>query len=166
VVSSLRQLLNEPTTRELDALFVATPVLSAQIRPVMAYYHTAALPLYTVAAAYDAAAADITHQDQNGLRFCDQPWIVLGGWPEQDELYASSRPGSSYDRLYGFGGDAYSLVKALYRGGSIDLAGRTGHLGIGADGRVQRDFSCVELRNGHPEVLAAPGNVPAATPGT
>ena len=164
VVSGIRKLLADPASQQLDALFLATPALSTQVHPTMAYYHTLRLPLYTLASAYDASAAEIVHQDQNGMRFCDLPWVVKGGWPEQDGLPPMP---ANYDRLYAFGGDAYTLIKALYRDPAhIDLAGRSGHMTVDGAGRIRREPSCVELDDGHPQVLAAPGNVANPAPGT
>ena len=167
VVSGIRKLMTDPATAQLDALFLATPGLSTQVHPTIAYYHTVQLPLYTLSTAYDASAAAITHQDQDGMRFCDLPWVVLGGWPEQSGLYADGRLPSSYDRLYGFGGDAYTLIKAIYRNPAhVDMAGRSGHLSLGDRGRIQREPSCVELDDGHTQVLAAPGGVATPAAGT
>lgn len=166
-VSNIHRLLGDPASQQLDALFLASPALSTQLRPTMSYYHTLELPYYSLASAYDASAPDINHQDQNGMRFCDQPWIVQGGWPEQEALYSSGRTPSNYDRLYAFGGDAYGLIKTLYRTPDhADLAGRSGHLSLGDGGRIQRQPSCVELHDGHPQVLIAPGGLAPATSGT
>lgn len=167
VVAGLRKLLSDPASARLDALFVATPALTTQLTPTMSYYHTPRLPFYSLASAYDAAAPAIVHQDQSGMRFCDQPWIVQGGWPEQAELYGDNRAPSNYDRLYAFGGDAYTAIKTLlHQPGQLDVAARSGHLTLSADGRIQRDPVCVEYTDGHPQLIAPAGDVAAPAAGT
>lgn len=165
VTAGIKQLLADPESKKLDALFLASPGLSKQVRPALNYYY-GKLPLYTLSPAFDASESAVQRQDLNGLRFCDQPWVVSGGFPEQEALYASfGRPTSNYDRLYAFGADAYSLIKDIYRNrNEVELAGRSGHLHLDGGSRIQRELSCVEIREGNAEVIDLAGGLAPAAP--
>ncbi len=157
ITAAVKQFLAEQKLHGAQALFLATPQLARQVRPALDYYYARDLPLYTLASAYDASEALVNRQDLNGVRLCDQPWIVQGGWPEQAELYSpQQRPRSSYDRLYAFGADAYNSIQALYLArDTLSLEGRSGRLSLNDKGQLQRAMSCVEIRHGSPEPLAS-----------
>lgn len=168
VAKAIKQFVAGGETQGIDAIFLASPQLATQVRPSFNYYGARQLPVYTLSTAYDASQNDTQRLDLNGVRFCDAPWIVKGGWPGQDDLYeAAGRPASNFDRLYAFGGDAYGLINAVYENhGEVTLDGRSGRLNVNGDGRVRRELSCVEVKDGHTEVLAAPGGVAAPASGT
>lgn len=132
-----------------DALLLASPALAQQVRPALAYYRST-LPLYSLAAAWEPAADASALNDLEGLRFCDQPWMIEAPRPEQEALYAAlPRPASSYDRLYAFGADAWTLARAWQplQDGEV-LALRTGLLRLEDDHNLHRQPTCAEVRNG------------------
>lgn len=161
VSAAVRQMLAENKGKRIDAIFLATPGLSKQVRPSLNYYYARQLPLYTLSSSYDVNESAVQRQDLNGIRFCDQPWIIDGGWPEQETLYTTfGRPASSFDRLYAFGGDAYALAKSLYQQpAQLDLKGRSGQLKASENGWILRDLSCVEVRDGNAETLSTTGKL-------
>lgn len=132
-----------------DALVLATPALAQQVRPALAYYRSS-LPLYSLAAAWEPGGDASALYDLEGMRFCDQPWMLEAARPEQEALYAAlPRPGSSYDRLYAFGADAWTLARswqALQAGASLPL--RTGLLRLEDGHTLHRQPTCAEVRNG------------------
>lgn len=132
-----------------DALFLASPALARQVQPALTYYRSS-LPLYSLAAAWDPTADASGVNDLDGLRICDQPWMLEAPRPEQEALYAAlPRPAASYDRLYAFGADAWTLARAwpsLQDGASLPL--RTGLLRLDAGNALRRVPTCAEVRNG------------------
>lgn len=140
-----------------DALVLATPALAQQVRPALAYYRSS-LRLYSLAAAWEPAADAGALNDLEGLRFCDQPWMLEAARPEQEALYAARpRPGASYDRLHAFGADAWTLARswqALQEGESLPL--RTGLVRLEDGHTLQRVPTCAEVRNGSAQPVWSP----------
>lgn len=132
-----------------DALFLATPALAAQVGPALTYYRSA-LPLYSLAGAWEPGADASGLNDVDGLHFCDQPWMLDAARPEQEALYAAQpRPAGAYDRLHAFGADAWTLLRqreALLAGERLSL--RSGEVWLEAGSGVRRQPTCAEVRNG------------------
>lgn len=140
-----------------DAFFLASPALATQVQPALTYYHIT-LPLYALAGAWEPAADASGQKDLDGLRFCDLPWMLDDARPEQAGLYAAfPRPGGSYDRLYAFGADAWTLVRrwqSLLDGEALNL--RSGRLQSDPTGHLHRTPTCAEVRNGTATPLWTP----------
>lgn len=148
IAVAVKNLLAGPAARA-DALFLATPALAPQVQPALTYYRSA-LPLYSLASAWEPGADASGLNDVDGLHFCDQPWMLEAHRPEQEALYAAQpRPAGGYDRLYAFGADAWSLLQqrdALQAGERLSL--RTGEVWLEAGSTVRRQPTCAEVRNG------------------
>ncbi|MCC2636714.1 MAG: LppC family lipoprotein [Moraxellaceae bacterium] len=146
-----------------DALFLASPALARQVQPTLTYYHSA-LPLYSLASAWDPTADASGLNDLDGLRFCDQPWMLEPQRPEQEALYAAQpRPAASYDRLYAFGADAWTLARAwpaLQDGERLSL--RSGLVQLDAGHALRRQPTCAEIRNGTAFIIWSPTATPDA----
>lgn len=144
-----------------DALFLASPGLARQVQPALTYYHSP-LPLYSLASAWDPTADASGQRDLDGLRFCDQPWMLASAQTEpraeQDALYdAFPRPSGGYDRLYAFGADAWTLVthwQAVQDGEALAL--RSGVLRADALGHLRRTPTCAEVSNGIATAIWSP----------
>lgn len=138
-----------PTISNADAIFLASPTLANQILPSLLYFRNRT-PVYSLSSAWTPTADGSSQRDVEGLRFCDLPWMLDTPRPEQEALYqAISRPNSSYDRLYAFGADAWSLTQqwlALSDGEKLSL--RSGLIQTDATGHLRRTPTCAEVRNG------------------
>jgi outer membrane PBP1 activator LpoA protein len=148
VTASVRDLVRSPGKH--DAFFLASPTLARQVQPALTYYRST-LPLYSMASAWDPTADVSGQKDLDGMRFCDLPWMLTGeARPEQQALYtALNRPVSSYDRLYAFGADAWTLVRQwrqMQAGQPLML--RSGTVQLDASLRLHRTPTCAEVRNG------------------
>lgn len=161
LVGSIRGTLKAHT--QYDALFLATPALATQLLPTLRYDNQT-VAVYSLASAWTPHDGGINQIDLEGLRFCDIPWMVDQPRPEQDMLYLSfPRPNSSFDRLYAFGADAWTLARhwdALNDGEPFAL--RSGYIQAVAN-RLVRTPTCAEARNGTATPLWTPDN---ALPGS
>lgn len=155
IVASVRDATRQGS--RYDAIFLATATLARQVQPTLTYYHST-LPLYSLSSAWDPTADASGQKDLDGLRFCDQPWMLEEARPEQTALYESfTRPASGYDRLYAFGADAWTLVRqweALRDGESVSL--RSGRVRADSTRHLRRIPTCAEVRNGTAAPLWSP----------
>lgn len=153
VTAAIRDMLK--AKKDIGAVFLATPGLAKQVRPAMDFYYAKQMPLYTLSSSYDSQESAMLRNDLNNTRFCETPWILGEESALQSTIYdVFGKPSSSFDRLYGFGADAYELMSALYTDRySANLKGASGHLSLDKEGRIQRDLQCVEIRDGNPQAL-------------
>lgn len=142
-----------------DALFLASPALASQVLPALLYYKSR-LPLFSLSSAWTPTPDGSSQRDLEGLRFCDLPWLLEAQRPEQTALYQSfSQPASSYDRLYAFGADAWTLARewsALTDGEPLKL--RSGQVQADSTWHLRRLPTCAEVRNGIATPLWSPDN--------
>lgn len=157
IVAGVRDAIRQRASH--DAIFLASPSLARLVRPALTYYHSP-LPLYSLASAWDPRADATGQGDLDGLRFCDQPWMLEEPQPAQTRLYETfARPPGSYDRLYAFGADAWTLVnkwQALQDGEAVAL--HSGLVQADSSGHLRRIPTCAEVRNGTATPLWSPEN--------
>ncbi|MGB8327569.1 MAG: penicillin-binding protein activator [Steroidobacteraceae bacterium] len=83
-----------------------------------------------------------------------------GTAPDASAASAAAAPPalSRRGRLFAFGFDAYNLCAAIRNGGTPRIDGLTGHLTLGADGRVRRELDWARMRGGQPELIDHSGD--------
>lgn len=157
LVASIKEMLQN--SAQYDAFFLAAPQLASQVSPSLKYFKNR-LPLYASSSAWTPVEDGSSQRDLEGLRFCDAPWILDDPQPEQASLYqAFNRPSSSYDRLYAFGADAWTLARNWERvqdGEPLSL--RSGMIQPSRSGHLRRTPTCAEVRNGFATPLFSPDN--------
>lgn len=139
----------QPTWRQdVQAIFLAAyPVQARLIAPQLPFLGVTGIPIYATSHAFPGVGDLEAMRDLQGLSLGEMPWLVAPQ-ARRAELYETlnrNRPGepTAYQRLYAFGIDAYALshrLGALRLQRSARLAGQTGILAVGADGRVQREI--------------------------
>lgn len=168
-----RNLEYEPRRRQdVDFIFLAArPAEALLIRPQLRFHYAGNLPIYATSSIYDPARRDNAELD--GVLIADMPWRVGAGNGEFMARFSSFGPNAleRNGRLYAFGADAYRLVPLLHNRSEIlgaGVAGATGVLRVGADGRIQRELEWGRFKGGQPvhaplqdsamEVVAPPGS--------
>jgi uncharacterized protein len=156
----------EPRGRaDLDFIFAAAQAGQARLlRPQLRFQYADDVPVYATSDAY-AVDGGAANQDLDGLIVPAMPWVVPNSGAAsliRDSVSAAS--GDSVDwqsGLYAFGYDACQLAVAIAGAGRdvdrVQIAGLTGDLRVGADGRVHRQPAWVRIaRNGIPQLLGTP----------
>lgn len=158
LVGSIRATLKNHPQR--DAIFLSSPALATQLLPTLRYDNQA-IPVYSLSSAWTPDEGSSAPYDLEGMRFCDIPWMLETPRPEQEALYqAFPHPGSSFNRLYAFGADAWTLARqwsAVMDGEPFLL--RSGYTRI-IGKRLVRTPTCAEVRNGTATPLWTPDNTP------
>jgi outer membrane PBP1 activator LpoA protein len=147
LTSSIKQLLAEPQTAQ--AFYLASPQLSLYALPLLNFYQRSPVPVFSASQSYDAEKSLLERQDLNGLYFCGLPWIISPEqWALNQTIRDSSSPeSSSYDRLFAFGADAWTISQQINLSKKTPINGRTGALSL-VDGQVHRLPLCAEVING------------------
>jgi outer membrane PBP1 activator LpoA protein len=149
----------EPRRRQdVDAIFLGADARAGRLlMPQLRFNFAGAIPTFATADIFDPGSSG-RDNDLNGVIFHDAPLVVA---PDSAgaELAASLRnywpQRAGQSRLYGMGYDAYALAGALYSSsGRWPMAGVTGYLVLGADGRVHRNLPVAQFRNGRPIAIA------------
>lgn len=150
----LGNVLAQPTPRQdLDALFLAaTPLQARQIKPTLAFQYAAELPVYATSHSYQIDPTGAQNTDLDGLLIAEIPWLldhsdplysdVTGNWPQ-----ASGAIG----RLYAMGVDTqriFSRLPQMRQYPDTRIEGATGELSLDASGRIQRNLSWGQIRDG------------------
>lgn len=157
----------EPRLRgDIDMIFLqADPGVGASdaglLLPLLESYGAGPeeIPTYATSEVYDPTR---TAADRNleGLIFPDVPLLAD---PEGVGRAAATRfrefstpSARQQPRLFAFGYDAYQLIQALYAGSDSGwpLAGATGELYLGDNGRIRRVLPFAEFRGGRPASLS------------
>lgn len=157
----LRQVVGEAKftpriRRDADFLFLhAQPGQGRMIKPQIVFYGAEYLPIYATWDIYAGHPDPSQDQDLEGIRFCDLPWLLQGEHeiaPTVADFEAEWGPQSgAYLRLAALGMDAYRIpTRLLGIGGRY--AGASGILTLGNDGRIRRQLTCAEFRQGVPVV--------------
>jgi len=156
----------EPRGRA-DLDFVFAPAQAGQarlLRPQLRFQYAGDVPVYATSDAY-AADGGVANQDLDGLIVPAMPWVVPNSGAAsavRDSVAAASGDNSDWQSgLYAFGYDALQLAVAIAGAGRdyerVQVAGLTGDLRLGADGRVHRQPAWARIsRNGTPQLLGNP----------
>jgi len=148
--------------RRADVEFIFAAVsanMERLLRPQLRYHFASDIPTYATSEAFEPDPR--ANEDLEALMFPDMPWML--GSELADAVRDAARTawpngGARRGRLFAFGFDAYRLAIALrdHPGMStVSLDGLTGHLTLDRDGRVRRELSWAQLRNGELHLLAA-----------
>lgn len=148
---------------DLDFVFLAGfPREARLLRPQIVFLHAADLPVFSTSHVFGGIPDPQHDLDLDGIVFSDMPW-VLGPASGEDALrerILALWPAASegFIRYYAFGADAYRLQRWVHRlasrPGEASLAGRTGRLTVGPDGRVRIEMGWARFRGGVPEPLS------------
>jgi uncharacterized protein len=155
----------EPRGRtDIDFIFLPSQPASARLlRPQLRFQYAGNVPVYATSDAY-AADGSIANQDLDGLIVPAMPWLVPdSGAAAALRAAVASQSGEStawQSGLYAFGYDACQLAIAIVAAGHsahpVHVAGLTGDLTLGADGRVHREPAWARItRSGEPQLLTA-----------
>jgi hypothetical protein len=159
--------------QDVDMIFLqATASLGRLLAPQLRFHKAGDIPTYATSDIYDTARTG-TDSDLNGVIFPDLPILLTPDsetarladtfreyWPQQSRQWI---------RLYGFGYDAYQLVRPIFSPRAEDwpLEGVTGVLELAGDGRIHRGLPFARFENGTPTAIApAPNVVLTSTPQT
>lgn len=142
--------------RDADFLFLhAQPSQGRMIKPQLGFYRAQYLPVYATWDIYAGYPDPSQDRDLEGVRFCDLPWLLKGEHeiaPTVAEFQAEWGPqAGAYLRLAALAMDAYRIpTRLLGIGGRY--AGASGILTLDNDGRIKRQLTCAEFRQGVPVV--------------
>lgn len=142
--------------RDADFLFLhASPEQGRLIKPQLIFYRAEYLPVYATWDIYTGHPDPSQDRDLEGIRFCDLPWLLKGEHETAPtvadfEMQWGPHPGA-YLRLAALGMDAYRIpARLLGIGGRY--AGVSGLLTLDGAGRIQRQLTCAEFRQGVPVI--------------
>jgi len=147
---------------DIDMVFVQIdqPEVARLLVPLIEAYTADEIPTYSTRDVYDPTR-QTSNNELDGLMFPDLPLLLqpLGeARIAADALNAYSNAYSDqFPREFAFGFDAYKLAEKLYSQGAADwpLAGATGELYPGANGRIRRVLPIAEFSGGRPQVTEA-----------
>jgi hypothetical protein len=154
----------EPRRRaDIDMIFLqADPASGPEdarlLLPLLAGNDAAGIATYATPEVYDPTR-ERRDSDLDGLIFPDLPLLVdpVGDAQTAAELLAefTSRSAADYRRLWAFGFDAYRLAEALFADDATGwpVAGATGELYLGENGRIRRILPFAEFSGGRPVAL-------------
>jgi outer membrane PBP1 activator LpoA protein len=156
----------EPRGRaDLDFIFAPAQAGQARLlRPQLRFQYAGNAPVYSTSDAY-ASNGGVANQDLDGLIVPAMPWVVPNsGAASAVRASVAAAAGDSSDwqsGLYAFGYDACQLAVAIAAAGNntdrVRVAGLTGDLRLGADGRVHREPAWARIsRGGEPQLLGNP----------
>ena len=144
---------------DIGFIFVAgQPVDGRLIRTQLRFNYAGSLPVYSTSDVYEPGGRG--NADLDGVILPEMPWVLDVGGPaailreQADELWPRRSP--SRDRLFAFGYDAYAVGAELARRRdpfATPVAGLTGNLKLGADGRIHRQLDFARVSGGRLEPL-------------
>jgi outer membrane PBP1 activator LpoA protein len=156
----------EPRGRaDLDFIFAPAHAEQARLlRPQLRFQYAGNVAVYSTSDAY-ATDGGVANQDLDGLIVPAMPWVVPNsGAASAVRASVAAAAGDSTDwqsGLYAFGYDACQLAVAIAAAGNsterVRVAGLTGELRLGADGRVHREPAWARISHaGEPQLLGNP----------
>lgn len=155
----------EPRRRQdVQGVFVSTtPRQARQLRPQLAFFYAADLPVYGTSHIYSGTPDPAADADLNGTTFCDGPWIIDGDSSTQalrqevQSLFPDAQ--HQYARLVALGIDAYRLLPQIKRLAAREyerFPGVTGRLWIDPEHRIHRELLWARFLDGLPQPLPSP----------
>ncbi len=137
-------------------LLAARPQEARLIKPILAFYYAADLPVYATSQIYTGTPNAIADVDLNGIMFGDIPWVLSPPSPNRLALdQAKTDTGTRFGRLYAMGIDAYMLHPYLQQLGGAQgarIEGETGDLAIDTNNKVQRHLQWAVFNSGVPQL--------------
>lgn len=138
---------------DLDAVvLIARPALARLATTQVRLFTDGDLPMAGTALLHEGTP-DPADRDLEGFFFCDAPWLLdlPGPHPARATLPGLPSAGAS-QRLFLFGMDAERLAQAWLENGTPpqSIAGGSGLLSVGEDGRVRRQLTCAVFAEGRP----------------
>ncbi len=151
----------EPRRRaDIDMIFMqATPPIARLLVPLLEGKGAGGIATYALSELYDPART-ASDPDLDGVEFPELPMLIdpVGAARTAAELLAefSSPSATQFKRLFAFGFDAYLLAQAIYAGDAArwPIAGATGELHLGENGRIRRILPFAEFNGGRPRAAA------------
>jgi len=135
-------------------LVIGNPRDARLIRPMLKFHNAVDLPAYGAAGIWAGQPEPKEDRDLDGVKFCTLPWLL----PDSNtaalrELAQNDHPGLDRHppKLVAFGADAQMLAGQLQQMSDDPehrLAGHTGLLWLGSDGRIRRELVCGEFKRG------------------
>lgn len=162
--------VDEPQRRlDADFLFLAaSPEKAREIRPQLQFNFAGNLPLYATARIYEGTPNNRLDRDLNGIRFPDQPWLLIDDTgPLSREAVAKLFPASRnrLPRLHAMGIDAYQVIfrlASMSGHSERSYQGKTGALRLDDRGQLRARLTWAQMANGVPKLL---GNSPTGAAG-
>lgn len=155
--------------KDADFIFLyATPEQGRLIKPQLVFYRAEYLPVYATWDIYAGHPNPSQDRDLEGIRFCDLPWLLQGeheAAPTVADFEAKWGPHSgAYLRLAALGIDAYRIPSRLLGIGGR-YAGVSDILTLDDSGRIRRQLTCAEFRQGVPVIYGlAPDSIHGQPP--
>ncbi len=133
------------------------------LKPALDFHFARDLPVFAPSPAIDVA--DLKRLE--GVRVCDIPWRIHTGELGDSVRAAFPLSRGSYAALFALGVDGYRLANQLPRliQGRTPIAGSTGTLTLGDDGRIQRELAWAQVVEGTLVPIAASGGKRATSGG-
>ncbi len=147
--------------RDVDFVFMAAfPRQARQLRPQLEFHQAQDLPVYSTSHIFSGIVDAEADRDIDGVIFGDMPWVLdpasSGGNLRRDVESLWSDSLSTFVRLYGFGADAYHLVKEL---GTLraqqyaEFQGVTGNLSLNENNQIDRRLMWARFSRGTPRII-------------
>jgi outer membrane PBP1 activator LpoA protein len=176
LVATLGQPLEFAPRRRDDVQFVfvaGQPTQGRLIRPQLKFHFAGDLPVYSTSDVYDPNPT--ANEDLEGVVFPDAPWMIspdpgIAGLRDEMSTAYGVQNVRRRGRLYAMGYDAYSITVALRDPAtfaSVPVAGLTGRLTLGPDGRIRRSLDWAVMGpDGQPRPLPPTAAVSPTQPST
>ena len=143
-----KNLLEQQRRQDFDVIFsLAPPENARQILPLLKYYYTGNIPVFSTSIIYSGVPAPQKDFDLNGVIFCDTPWIL------QMANNAASAKDIRFNRLYAVGRDAYLLsnqMTRLIQLPNFPIYGATGALTLTSKQQIYRRLAWTQIHDGRP----------------
>ncbi|HEY5717999.1 MAG TPA: penicillin-binding protein activator [Motiliproteus sp.] len=161
---AVRQLVGEKVEfearrrQDLDFIFLTALSKDArQIKPTLAFYFAADLPVYASSHVYEGQPDPTRDRDLDGIQFSESPWSLTPEIPLRADIERNRDDSRSrFGRLYALGADAYRLAPYLLQlqaQPEQHLNGLSGTLQVNASGEVSRLLDWAVFRNGKVRLL-------------
>lgn len=147
----------EPARRtDADLIFLASRADDARaLRPQLKFFGAEDLPVMATSQVLSGAPDPRRDHDLERVLLPIAPWFLDQGEParqrQQAERLFAGLDNPTLSRLFALGTDAIALLPWLNTLGNdpvLQLAGLTGRLRVGADGRIERDLPFIRLTDG------------------
>lgn len=135
--------------QDVDFIFmVANPSKAREIRPLLTYYYSGSIPIYSTSNIYNGYANPINDRDLNGIIFPDIPWILSK--PAQLSPVMQKQFNAN-PRLFALGYDAFRISQQfpeLVLQPNFSLHGATGELQLDQQQVIKRQLSWATFNQG------------------